>query len=71
MSTHESALYSRYPLRSLVLYDGLTVVHFVLGGVLLLVALLAFRFFYVFPRVSCVHCRAKNACPNARSMGLS
>jgi hypothetical protein len=36
-----------------------------------LVALLLFRFFVLFPRVACAHCRAKNACPNAQSMGLA
>ena len=43
----------------------------VLIAVLVLIALLVFRFFVVFPRIACVHCRAKNVCPNARSMGLS
>jgi hypothetical protein len=42
-----------------------------LAIVLALAALLAFRFFVVFPRVACVHCRAKHVCPNARSMGLA
>jgi hypothetical protein len=37
---------------------------------LVLIGLLAFRFFYVFTRVACVHCRAKTICPNAKSMGL-
>ena len=44
---------------------------FVLVALLVLIALLAFRFFVVFPKIACVHCRAKNVCPNARSMGLS
>ncbi|MFH1834270.1 MAG: hypothetical protein ABH877_04530 [bacterium] len=43
----------------------------VLVALLMLVALLLFRFFVVFPRIACVHCRAKSVCPNARSMGLS
>ncbi len=43
----------------------------VLLAMVVLIALLAFRFFVIFPRVACVHCRAKNVCPNARSMGLS
>ena len=43
----------------------------VLAIALVLVALLLLRFFVVFPRVACVHCRAKNICPNARAMGLS
>jgi hypothetical protein len=36
-----------------------------------LVGLLAFRFFVLFPKVACGHCRAKNICPNAKAMGLS
>jgi len=35
------------------------------------VALLAFRFFVIFSKVACVHCRAKNVCPNAKSMKLA
>jgi hypothetical protein len=42
----------------------------VLAILLVLVALLLLRFFVVFPRVACVHCRAKNICPNAQAMGL-
>jgi hypothetical protein len=44
---------------------------FVLAALLVLVGFLVFRFFVVFPRIACVHCRAKNVCPNARAMGLS
>ncbi len=33
--------------------------------------LMAFRFFVLFTKVACVHCRAINVCPNAKSMGLS
>jgi hypothetical protein len=45
------------------------------SGVLLsifwfLVALLVFRFFVIFPRIACLHCRAKHACPQAAAMGL-
>ena len=36
-----------------------------------LIGLLLFRFFVVFPKIACVHCRAKNICPNAKAMGLS
>jgi hypothetical protein len=43
----------------------------VLAILLVLVALLAFRFFVIFQRIACVHCRAKNVCPNAKAMGLS
>jgi hypothetical protein len=42
-----------------------------LGIFLVLVGLLLFRFFIVFPKVACGHCRAKNICPNAQAMGLS
>ena len=42
-----------------------------LGILVMLIGLLAFRFFIVFPKVACGHCRAKNICPNAQAMGLS
>lgn len=40
--------------------------------IILLVAagLLLFRFFVIFPRIACVHCRAQNICPQAQSMGF-
>jgi hypothetical protein len=38
---------------------------------LVVLGLLIFRFFVIFPQIACVHCRAKNVCPNAQSMGLS
>jgi hypothetical protein len=37
---------------------------------LILVGLLLFRFFVIFPKVACVHCRAQNICPQAQSMGF-
>jgi len=43
----------------------------VLALLLAVVGLLAFRFFYMFTKVACVHCRAKHVCPNAKSMGLA
>ena len=33
--------------------------------------LLLYRFFVVFPKTACIHCRAKYDCPNAKAMGLS
>jgi hypothetical protein len=42
-----------------------------LATFLVVLALLIYRFFVVFSRVACIHCRAKNICPNARSMNLS
>ena len=42
-----------------------------LATFLVVLALLIYRFFVVFARVACIHCRAKNICPNARSMNLS
>ncbi len=44
--------------------------YIVLGILLVMVGLLAFRFFILFPKVACGHCRAKNICPNAQAMGL-
>lgn len=41
-----------------------------LGIVVALAALLAFRFFVLFPKVACVNCAAKYKCPNAAQMGL-
>ena len=40
----------------------------VLSILLVVVGLLVFRFFLIFPRIACVHCRAKNICPQAQSM---
>jgi hypothetical protein len=40
----------------------------VLAILLVVVGLLVFRFFVIFPRIACVHCRAKNICPQAQSM---
>jgi len=33
--------------------------------------LLLIRIFVIFPKVACVHCRAKRICPNAKAMGLA
>ena len=44
---------------------------FVLAILLILVGLLLFRFFVIFPKIACLHCRAKNVCPQAQSMGLT
>ena len=38
---------------------------------LTVLVLLLFRFFVIFPKVACVHCYAKNRCPNAQKMGLA
>jgi len=43
----------------------------VLAILLILIGLLLFRFFVIFPRIACIHCRAKNICPQAQSMGFS
>jgi hypothetical protein len=43
----------------------------VLAVLLTLVGLLLFRFFVIFPKIACVHCRAQNICPQAQSMGFS
>jgi hypothetical protein len=37
---------------------------------LVVVGLLLFRFFVIFPKMACVHCRAQNICPQAQSMGF-
>jgi hypothetical protein len=33
--------------------------------------LLLTRMLVIFPKVACIHCRAKNVCPNAKAMGLA
>ena len=35
---------------------------------LAVIGLLVFRFFVIFPRIACVHCRAKNICPQAQQI---
>lgn len=42
----------------------------VLVLLLIVVALLIFRFFVIFSKIACLHCRAKNICPQAQSMKL-
>ena len=37
---------------------------------LVLIALLVFRFFVVFTKIACLHCRAKFKCPQAGQMGV-
>jgi len=37
---------------------------------LVIVGLLVFRFFVVFPRLACLHCLAKHTCPQAEAMGV-
>jgi hypothetical protein len=41
-----------------------------LAVLLVLVGLLVFRFFVIFPKIACVHCRAQNICPQAQAMGF-
>jgi hypothetical protein len=37
---------------------------------IVIAGLLIFRFFIIFPRIACVHCRAQNICPQAKAMGF-
>jgi hypothetical protein len=37
---------------------------------LIVVGLLLFRFFVIFPQIACLHCRAKYKCPQAEAMGI-
>ena len=37
---------------------------------LAVVGLLLFRFFIIFPKIACFHCRAKHECPQAGAMGV-
>jgi len=40
----------------------------VLVILIIVIGLLIFRFFVIFPKIACVHCRAKSICPQAQSM---
>ena len=51
------ALFFNYSLNLLVVF-------------LFVVALMLFRFFVIFPKIACVHCRAKQKCPQAGQMGV-
>jgi hypothetical protein len=42
----------------------------VLVILLVVLGLLLFRFFVIFTKIACVHCRAKNICPQAQKMGF-
>lgn len=42
----------------------------VLVILLIVVGLLLFRFFVIFPKIACLHCIAKYKCPQAGSMGV-
>jgi hypothetical protein len=37
---------------------------------MVVVGLLLFRFFIIFPRIACIHCSAKYKCPQAEAMGV-
>jgi hypothetical protein len=37
---------------------------------LMVLGLLLYRIFVLFPKIACIYCRAKKECPNAISMGL-
>ena len=37
---------------------------------IVLLGLLLFRFFIIFPKIACLHCRAKFKCPQAGAMGV-
>ncbi|MFC1947052.1 hypothetical protein ACFLXY_03925 [Chloroflexota bacterium] len=38
---------------------------------LVIVGLLVFRFFVIFPKIACVHCRAQKICPQAQQIGFN
>ena len=42
----------------------------VLAILLVVVGLLLFRFFVIFPKIACLHCIAKYRCPQAEAMGV-
>lgn len=42
-----------------------------LALLLVIFGLLVFRFFVIFPKIACVHCRAQKICPQAQQMGFN
>jgi hypothetical protein len=40
----------------------------VLAILLVVIGLLVFRFFVIFPKIACLHCRAKHICPQAKQI---
>lgn len=38
---------------------------------LIIIGLLVFRFFVIFPKIACIHCRAQKICPQAQQMGFN
>lgn len=42
----------------------------ILAILFILVGLLLFRFFVIFPKIACLHCYAKYKCPQAGAMGV-
>jgi hypothetical protein len=44
--------------------------YLLLGLLLAVVALLAYRFFVIFPKIACLHCSAKHRCPQAAQIGV-
>jgi hypothetical protein len=45
--------------------------YLLLATFLLVLGLMVFRIFVIFPKIACLHCSAKKICPNAQSMDLS
>jgi hypothetical protein len=41
-----------------------------LGVFVVVVGLLLFRIFVIFPKIACLHCSAKHRCPQAEAMGV-
>lgn len=37
---------------------------------IVVVGLLVFRFFVIFPKIACLHCMAKYVCPQAGAIGV-
>lgn len=63
------ALIAPIPLLIIGLILNFSWITLAITGVVL--GLLLYRFFVVFPKIACVHCYAKQKCPNAAMMGLT
>lgn len=62
-SKAKTTVYTRYPLSNVLIYNGTTIFHFLLGGIGIILGYnpwIGYLFgFVVFPKTACVYCAAK------------
>lgn len=58
------------PILAIIPASVLDFSYIVLAILLIVLGLLLFRFFVIFPKIACLHCIAKYKCPQAEAMGV-